>query len=453
MNLPDYFLADLPTDAELTPTMISEACQTLKRNRARYLVERSTSSLIRVISDVAESWLDPENPFRQEALRHGTDKTGFPAEILAAGLDAFFSQITADNLQKLIVQDLGNAERPDTFCSDSVEQEQGRASTVRSPELLVHITGGSLPNPTLTSIIFGLLVRSAQFIKCASGTSYLPRLFVHSLYEADSKLGACLELAEWRGGAVDLETALFAEADCLTATGSDETLATIRHQLPMKVRFLGYGHKVSFGYISQEALSGIPGRKIVAQAVRDVVAWNQMGCLSPHVIYVEAGGKITPEHFAQLLAEELEATETKEPRGSLETEESAAIAYRRSFYEVRAAASEETRLWQSQDSTAWTVVFESDPRFMLSCLNRFIYVKAVTNLEEVLRGADSVHGKVSTVGLAASGAKAQQLAQQLARWGVTRICPIGQMQNPSFTWRHDGRPAIGDLVSWTDWEM
>ena len=33
MNLPNYFIADLPPEATLTPTLIAEACQTLKRNR------------------------------------------------------------------------------------------------------------------------------------------------------------------------------------------------------------------------------------------------------------------------------------------------------------------------------------------------------------------------------------------------------------------------------------
>jgi hypothetical protein len=100
------------------------------------------------------------------------------------------------------------------------------------------------------SIVFGLLTRSAQFVKCASGSSFLPRLFAHSIYDADPKLGACLEIAEWRGGNADLESALFAEADCVTATGSDETLAAIRARLPIKTRFLGYGHRVSFGFVA-----------------------------------------------------------------------------------------------------------------------------------------------------------------------------------------------------------
>jgi hypothetical protein len=37
MNLPNYFLADLPPEATLSPAMIAEACQTLKRNREHYL--------------------------------------------------------------------------------------------------------------------------------------------------------------------------------------------------------------------------------------------------------------------------------------------------------------------------------------------------------------------------------------------------------------------------------
>jgi hypothetical protein len=26
------------------------------------------------------------------------------------------------------------------------------------------------------------------------------------------------------------------------------------------------------------------------------------------------------------------------------------------------------------------------------------------------------------------------------------------MQNPPLTWRHDGRPALGDLMTWVDFE-
>ncbi|MGA2853370.1 MAG: acyl-CoA reductase [Verrucomicrobiota bacterium] len=454
MNLPNYFLADLPPEATLSPAMITEACQTLKRNREHYLAARSTDGLVKLLSEVAEGWMEPDNSFRKLALELGPEKTGFSRATLEKGLNNYFRQLTRDNFHSLLQQEFGHAHRLDKFVATSAGEKLNRSAIATGPEFLVHIAAGNIPNPTLTSIIFGLLTRSAQFVKCASGSSFLPRMFAHSIYDAAPKLGACLEIAEWRGGNAVLESALFAEADCVTATGGDETLAAIRAQLLIKTRFLGYGHRVSFGFVAREVLHGSRAKKIVAAAADDVVAWNQLGCLSPHVIYVEAGGEVSPDKVAELLADELERREQTEPRGELAAEHAAAIASRRGIYEVRAAHSPETtQHWCSKNSTAWTVVYEADTRFQMSCLNRFIYVKAVSDLTAALQGADEIRGKVSTVGLAAPEEKTDEIAMQLARWGATRVCPLGQMQNPPLTWRHDGRPALGDLVTWTDFEQ
>jgi len=492
MNLPNYFLADLSQEATLSPTMVTEACQTLKRNRERYLASRSTQSIIAVFCNVAKDWVSDGFEFRKLALDLGPKATGFSRETLASGLDAFFKELTKENFEALLEQDLGNIHRLDQFVATASEQKSNRVAVATGPELIAHITAGNLPCPTLMSIVLGMLVRSAQFVKCASGTSFLPRLFAHSIHQADSKLAACLEIAEWRGQTnahlerkeispspptaemagvrrpitarivgEELTSALFDEADCVTATGSDETLAAIRRRLSVRTRFLGYGHQVSFGYVANGMLSGVNARKVIAQAAEDVTAWNQLGCLSPHVIYVEHGGNVSAEQFAELLGKELEQREKTEPRGELPVEHAGAIASRRSFYETRAAFFHtntmpdypETRIWRSENSTAWTVIYESDPRFQMSCLNRFIYVKGVTDLTEMLQSADNVRGKVSTVGLAAPQDKVQNIAAELARWGVTRVCPLGQMQRPPLTWRHDGRPALADLVRWTDYEM
>ena len=453
MNLPDYFLADLPPEAALSRTMISEACQALKRNRDQHLMRRSTNSLIGLLSALAESWLQADFPFRQLALELGPRATGFSAATLGAALDAFFGQLTADNLRVLLQQELGHSGRLDQFVSTLSEPRAQRTALATGPRLLVHFAAGNLPCPTLMSIVLGLLVRSGQFVKCASGAALLPRLFAHSLYQVEPKLGACLEIAEWKGGRLELEQALYQEADCVTATGSDQTLAEIRRHLPACARFLGYGYRVSFGYITHEVLSSYGAKKIAARAAADVVAWDQHGCLSPHLFYVEHSGAVSPELFAEMLAAELAKREATEPRGEITVTEAATIASRRALYEVRAAASPDTRQWQSQGSTAWTVVYEADPRFQLSCLNRFIYVKAVASLTEAVQAAEPVRGQVSTVGLAASGEKGELIATEWAHWGVTRICAIGQMQNPPLTWRHDGRPSLGDLVTWTDWEQ
>jgi hypothetical protein len=448
--LPNYFLADLPPEAELTGGLITEACQTLKRNRRRFLEGRSTESLVRLLDGLARGWLSEDSCFRKMALAAGPAATGFSAPVLASGLDAFFKELTAANLESLLRQELGHPRRLDNFYSGEDEHAPRRATLARGPELLAQVAPGNVPNPVWMEMILGLLTRSAQFVKCASSAAFLPRLFAHSLYDADPKLGACLEIVQWKGGDDALESALFAEADCVVATGSDEMLAALRQKVPAGARFLGYGTRVSFGYVTREALER-QSRNVAQEAAADVTAWNQLGCLSPHVIYVEDDGALG-EWFATLLAEALEAREKTHPRGVVGVEEAAAIARRRSFYEVRAAHSPETKMWASPASTAWTVVLENDPRFQASCLNRFIYVKPVANVSEALQGAEMAREKISTVGLACEEAQAPDLARQFARWGAKRVCPLGRMQNPPLGWRHDGRPPLGDLVTWCDWE-
>ncbi len=451
MDLPSYFLADLPTEAELTPGLITEACQTLKRNREQFLEGRTTDSIIRVLDRLGRDWQSDDFPYRQMALRDGPAATGFSAEVLAAGLNQFFQQWTAANFESLLRQELGHAQRLDDFFHNEHEGHSNRTAMALGPRLLAHIAPGNIPVPALTEMALGLLTRSAQFVKCASGQALVPRMFAHSLYEADRKLGACLEIAAWKGGSEHLESALFAEADCIVATGSDETLAAIRPKLPPAARFVGHGEQVSFGYITREALER-ETHAIVERAAADVTAWNQRGCLSPHVIYVEESGGGSGEDFANSLAHKLEALEKTHPRGTLSANDAAAIATRRAFYEVRAAHSPETRMWASRESTAWTVIFENDPQFQISCQNRFIYVKVVPGLTEVFQGAELVRNKTSTVGLACDSTQTAELARRLAHWGAKRICPLGQMQHPPLGWRHDGRPPLGDLVAWIDWE-
>ncbi|WCJ60461.1 acyl-CoA reductase [Fontisphaera persica] len=453
MNLPDYFLVDLPPEASLSPDLVREACQTLRKNRETYLLHRDTASLIRTLSELGASWLDAQYPFRQKALQEGPAATGFSAPVLQDGLDSFFRQLNEANLRALVEQDLGHVDRLDRLVSSESERRSGIQAMATGPALMFHVTAGTLPIPALMSMVLGLLIRSSQFVKCASGAAFIPRLFGHSLYELDPKLGACLEIAQWRGGTASFENILLREADCVTATGSDETLQSLRRQVPPGVRFLAYGHRISFGFVCREELSPSAAKQWSSRAARDVAAWDQLGCLSPHVIYVEREGRITPEQWAEMLATELAGLEKTMPRGPAPLEVSAAIASRRAFYALRAAASPDTRSWQSEGSTAWTVVYEADPRFQLSCLHRFIYVKGVEHLEEALQGADEVRSKISTVGVAASAQRLPEIALRLAAWGAPRVCPLGQMQKPPLTWRHDGRPALGDLIGWTQLEM
>ena len=150
-NLPNYFLADLPPEATLTPQMIGEACATLKHNREQYLAARSTHALVGLIAEVADNWLNEAYPFRKLALNQRPQVTGFSRGTLAVGLDNFFKQLTLENLNALITQDLGHAKRLDELVAPSAEDRWNRAAFTFGPEFLVHIAAGKIPKPTFMS--------------------------------------------------------------------------------------------------------------------------------------------------------------------------------------------------------------------------------------------------------------------------------------------------------------
>jgi len=468
--LPNLFLADLDPSLALSPETVREACFAVRRNRDLWLARLRTRQIAELIAYTAEQWLEPDNGFRQRALVEGSVELGLGPATLARGLDACFRQLTLENMEGLITQDLGDVRRLDDFTAGVAELRTGRTALARGPALLAHITAGNIPVPAIHSLVVGLLLRSAQFLKCATGCSLIPRLFAHSLAANEPRIGSCLELAQWPRSRQDLDDALFHEAGVVTATGSDAMLLDVRHRLPLRTRLVGYGHRVSFAYVSADALSGYSIKRIVRDLVTDITAWNQLGCLSPHVVYVQDDGAIAPEGVAEQIAAELARREVVEPRGPLTPGEAAAIDARRSVYALRAAASEDSmerarnletafrdlpggvRLWASEDSTAWTVVFDRDPRFEASCLNRFLYVKPVRQFSELLRVAEPVRAHVSTVGIAAVDHRAAEIARELAAWGVPRVCPVGRMQEPPFAWRHDGRPALANLIEWTELE-
>ena len=73
-------------------------------------------------------------------------------------------------------------------------------------------------------------------------------------------------------------------------------------RLPVTTRFLPYGHKLGFGLVGAAALDAQRAPATARLAAWDVVRYDQQGCYSPHVFYVERGGRVSPREFAQYLA-------------------------------------------------------------------------------------------------------------------------------------------------------
>ena len=81
------------------------------------------------------------------------------------------------------------------------------------------------------------------------------------------------------------------------AYGDNEVLSTIKSQVPVSTRFLAHGHKVSFEMVGREALDAAKATETARLAAYDVARYDQQGCYSPHVNFVETGGVISRSIF------------------------------------------------------------------------------------------------------------------------------------------------------------
>lgn len=433
----------------LSPVDLRRQVDALAAARDRLLANRPVAEIVEVVDGVAARFLDPADPLRRAAERALPAVTNYSPAMIRLVLDRMAADWRAPRLRELLRAEFGDPRVLDGFIPAPRAHGQQAAF---GPRLAVHVFSGNVPGVAVTSLIRSLLVKAGTLGKAAVGEPLLAALFARGVAEGDAALGACLAVTYWAGGDEMMERAALDAADAVVVYGGAEAVASIRARTPATARFLGYGPRVSFGVVGRAALEGDGAREAARGAALDASTFDQQGCVSPHLFYVEEGGSVEPEAWAGLLAEAMAETERALPRGILAPGESSAIRQLRGEAEFAEAAGGGLRLHASAEGTAWTVVYDPRPDFTASCLNRVVRVKPVARLDEVPALVERFAPVLQTVGIAGAPAETRALALALGRMGASRFAPLGRMAWPPPWWHHDGRPPLRDLVRWVDLE-
>jgi hypothetical protein len=348
------------------------------------------------------------------------------AHALAAAAVHFpvLGKIAAEDLLDVVRLELGHAEILDGF-----RPYGAHFSRVEPLGPILHVVSGNTPHAALQSLLRGILLGARNFVKIPSG----------GLPEVDEFLG---HLPGALRGTVRIERQLpdawLREAAVVVVFGSDETVAHFRQRVRAGAVFEPHPHRVSLEVVFEDAPDAVVGA-----IAEDVSLFRQKGCLSPHDVYVAGDARA----FAARLAEAMHRFEDRQPRGPVSTLEAAEIADVRANYRFRAASDPRVALWESEGSSAWTVIFEDDPWFAASCLNRVVYVKPLP--DDLSSALEPVLPWLAAVGVWPA---TPESAQRLAALRPSRICPAGRMQAPPLTWHQEGRQTLAPLARWVDFE-
>ena len=438
----------------LTEGRLLELAERLRFLRRTTLQPRPVGEILEVVDQVARRFLDLGDPLRQEALVTVAAFGGYSRAMVASLVDGMAREWRGDRLRRLLRSEFPDPRVLDGFVPGPVG---GRVRALGYP-LTFHLGAGAVPGVATTSMIRALLVKSAVLLKPGLGDLPLPVLFTRGLREEEPELAQATAVLYWPGEEAAETAVALGAADLVVAYGSDETVAWVRSSLPPSTPLRGYRHRMGFGIVGRGGLgkgtdcgSGHSAGGLARKAAKAVATFDQKGCVSPHVIFVEEGGDTAPEEWAALLAAALRDLESELPSGSVPPEAGAAIQQLRGVAEMNEAMGT-GRVHHGGPEAPWTVLFHPEGPVEPACSHRTVRVIPVRSGAAAVKEVQTWGPYLQTVGLAGFGAETTEMAEALAGLGVSRVVPLDGVPWPPAWWHHDGTGPLQDLVRWTDLE-
>ena len=199
---------------------------------------------------------------------------------------------------------------------------------------------------------------------------------------------------------------------------------------------LGYGHRVSVGFVLDDAWQTCLLRHMASQLMW--LRLTQGGCLSPQTIFVE-GDMSQADRFGRLLAEALAA------RVAPQIRRDAASAGR--VHEARALAQfESSTVIYGDNALAATVIVREARGFVPSPGYGIVNVVPWRSAE-LARSLEPVSQQLQAASIAGeSENKKRLIVDNLRVYGISYNCKPGNMQKPPISWRENNLDVLASLL-------
>lgn len=306
-------------------------------------------------------------------------------------------------------------------CASSAEPRSYHAA-----RLAAVVLSGNVFTASFRALCAPLMARVPVVAKASSRDDVFPSFFARALLAVNEDVGRAVRVVVFRGGDVPLEDALFGQCDVVAAYGSDATLHAIRSRLPSTTTFVPHGHGLGIAYVPKSTL---PLDAICKRLARDVAAYDQRGCLSPHAIFVERGSSFSVRELTECLSFALDHEEASLPRGVLPLSAGAQQLQWRGI----AAARGDLR-----EGATWSIAVERGGSFRLSPGYRNVSLLECTSTDQFCQLIAPLGIHLKCLGVEADAETRNEIAAMLPAPLAPRVCATGRMQEPGLTCPTDG---------------
>jgi hypothetical protein len=429
--------------ASLSEPRMGELMRLLRDGWEHGLASFPVERVLGAVDRVAGRLMERGDPLRDGVL-HGLGAfSGLSSNMAEAVLNGMAEGWREESLREMLHSEFRDPGALDGFVPGIRDQTERALGF----PLTFHLGAGTVPGVSTTSLVRALLVKSAVLLRPGSGDLGFPVYFARGLEEEDPELAHSVAVLYWPVAESGRTEAVLREADLVVVYGSNETVRWVREHLPPQTELRAYRHRMGFALVGRGALGR--GLATARDAARSVALFDQRGCVSPHVFFVEEGGELAPKEWAAQVARALEELERELPSGQVSLEEGVSIQQLRGTLEI-AEGLGEGEVHHGGDAAPWTVAFLPSGVVEPSCLNRNIRVIPVETLDHAIQALKPWAPYLQTVGVAGLSVVAPRIMEDLARLGVSRIVGLPEMPWPVSWWHHDGSGPLQDLVRWTD---
>lgn len=417
--------------SEDTLKQIHEVMDTL-RQQLEWLNQQPIEALIGLIGEVAKKWATDRKLFR----------------IRDKGLNFLSSWCDEKHLRMIASMGFrGNYGYADNFLPFPDSDKHYLKANARG--LVCHWLAGNVQILGMFALVQSILTKNVNLLKVSSRDDGVFTDILNGIsgveYTTDDgytikgdDLLKTISVVYFSRNAVKLGEEMSKEADVRIAWGGRESVETVSaYPAKYDAETVIFGPKLSFSVIAKEELSSIQeARKLARKVSVDVSVFDQTGCASPHNLFIEEGGVVSPEQFTDLLGDSMEKTELQIPKPLMSAEQVSQIHSIRGVYDFKGEV-------KGSEKMSWTLLLDELDEIDKPVYSRVLFIHKVKSIFDTLKHIDE---NVQTIGIAAPVEKALEYSTQATRKGVMRLPLIGRMLNFEMPW--DGVFLIDRLVKW-----
>ena len=345
--------------------------------------------------------------------------------------------LSEKNMRARVTADFGDVALLDNFVAGRSFGGRQRAFPLG---VLFHVSAGNVFLGAIDSLLMGFLTKNVSVVKLSSRNVTFPHLFAESIRAVDKSnvLSDKFQLIHFPGGSAVLEDTVKKGVDGIIAWGGEDMIVSYKRALPMTVKFIEYGPKISFQVIFRDALERTGYEAAGKRVAADVALWDQAACASPQNLFFEQGTDV--KKLMAAIGRGFE--DALFPRGRLSDDEHVEIL------KEKARATYSTILEGGAELTGaeYFLHFDPSPGLRPSPLNRTLILKAFTSIDDLTKQISPFSRHLQSCGYLVLDEQRDQLLSALGAAGVMRFAAVGHVMEAPIGAPHDGRMGLVDLV-------